>query len=153
MSYYTCMIPCGIFVLMLHDIGDFWLNLAKMVRDLNLMPGMGLDLLYGVLCIFWIYPRCVVPCMTYIRMQCLYLVGTWGPFANEYINFGKYAVFWYQQTVLIVLCGMNFFWSAMLLSTGIGKLLGGKKVYRNDWEEELKTNKKNKGLNKEKLKK
>ena len=40
----------------------------------------------------------------------------------------------------------------MLLSAGIGKLLGGKKEFRADWEEELKMNGKKSPVNKEKLK-
>ena len=74
-SYYSCQILIGLFVFMCHDVGDLMLNAAKMIRDLRIGPGWFLDGMYGLLCVAWVYPRCIATSMTYIYWGCIYMAG------------------------------------------------------------------------------
>jgi len=65
-SYYTNYETFGLCVLMCHDIGDFFMNIGKLVRDLQLSSGWKLDLFYLLIVISWFYPRVIVAMCTYI---------------------------------------------------------------------------------------
>jgi len=65
-SYFTSFEAFGLTVLMCHDIGDFVMNTAKIVRDLQLMSGWRLDVYYAFVLISWGYPRVIVPTFTYL---------------------------------------------------------------------------------------
>jgi len=65
-SYYTNFESFGLAVLMCHDIGDFIMNIGKLVRDLQLLCGWKLDLYYLLVVISWGYPRIIVAICTYI---------------------------------------------------------------------------------------
>jgi hypothetical protein len=84
-SYYSCMCHIGLFVLMIHDIGDFWLNLAKMMRDMRLGPGWLLDGAVLILVICWVYPRCIASFFTYISWGTYFAMG-WENFHNPYLG-------------------------------------------------------------------
>lgn len=143
LSYYTCMTNIGCFVLLLHDVGDIWLNLAKITRDMNLLPSFMLDIIYVFTCFFWIYPRVVVPMMTYVKIGVMYLLRydmTELKLDNQYLgDLGQWGIFIYQWLVQTALCGMNVFWSCMLIEAGVSKFFSKKGKYVNDWEEECKS--------------
>jgi len=56
----------GITVMMVHDIGDFIMNLGKVFRDLELASGWRIDILYIAIVLAWLYPRCFVAWVSYI---------------------------------------------------------------------------------------
>lgn len=97
------MTNIGCFVLLLHDVGDIWLNLAKITRDMNLLPSFMLDIIYVFTCFFWIYPRVVVPMMTYVKIGVMYLLRydmTELKLDNQYLgDLGQWGIFIYQWLV------------------------------------------------------
>jgi hypothetical protein len=84
-SYYSFMGGIGLFVLMIHDIGDFWLNLAKMMRDMRLGPSWMLDSAVLTLVVAWVYPRCIASYFTYISWGISFAMG-WIDCHNPYLG-------------------------------------------------------------------
>ena len=84
-SYFAGQIPIGLCVLMCHDIGDVFLNLGKMSRDLALLPNRALDFMYLLILVTWLYPRCYVTSTTYIWMGIQCIIG-WIKLENPYIG-------------------------------------------------------------------
>lgn len=66
-SYFGNHIAMAVTVLIAHNVGDIFLNLAKFCRDLKLLKGLAINLMFAVLCVSWFGPRvilistCVLP--------------------------------------------------------------------------------------------
>lgn len=72
-SYFGNEIAAGITVLIAHNVGDIFINLAKFCRDLKLVKGIGADLIFLTVFTSWFVPRvvlisaCVLPAGIYTR--------------------------------------------------------------------------------------
>jgi len=108
-SYFTNYETFGLLVLMCHDIGDFLMNIGKLVRDLQLAEGWKLDIFYLNIVVSWFYPRTIVAAFTYIpaSMNAFLQEGqTFGPFKAPimpYVNYTKFYAPRFLSTMLIAL--------------------------------------------------
>lgn len=73
MSYFGNQVAMGITVLAAHNVGDIFINVAKFCRDLKILKGLSMDLLFFALFTSWFVPRvilismCVLPAGIYTR--------------------------------------------------------------------------------------
>ena len=59
-SYFSNQVATGITVLIAHNVGDIFINLAKFSRDTKLVKGLSADLLFIALFVSWFFPRVVL---------------------------------------------------------------------------------------------
>jgi len=97
---------------MVHDIGDLFLNFAKMLRDMRLGPKWVLDISVVILCVAWVYPRCIATWLTYIYTG-FYFVNGWIDCPNRHLNISEFTGYFYLWSIICVLWLMNLFWSAL----------------------------------------
>lgn len=72
-SYFGNQVATGITVLIAHNVGDIFINLAKFSRDTKIVKGISADLLFITLFVSWFVPRvilisiCILPAGLYTR--------------------------------------------------------------------------------------
>jgi len=139
-SYYTNYETFGITVLMCHDIGDFLMNIGKLVRDLQLVKGWKVDVFYLLIVVSWFYPRTIVASLTYIpnSLYAFFEQGsTIGPYTvpkNDWVHYNKYYAPRLQSTMLIALWILNAYWICLIIQIGMAKSKKGD--YVAEWEGE-----------------
>merc|ERR1711879_865309 len=131
----------GIVVMLCHDISDFCLNFAKVVRDLRICTwGLVIDMLYLSIVFSFGYFRVFVAFNSWIFYG--YDVVGFAPmiFGGKELQgkdiFEKYLGITMLPHLLLLLGVMNIYWVWKAIELGIQKLKG--EGYTSEWEGEEK---------------
>jgi len=125
-SYFGNQIAMGITVLIAHNVGDIFINLAKFSRDLKLVKGLSADLLFVTLFVSWFGPRvilissCVLPAGIYTRHI---KEGVYDPALQPLISMMAPSDA-LQITMVFIIMILNVFWSYLLIKMAYNKIVG-----------------------------
>ena len=125
-SYYTNQLALGATILLIHDVGDIFLNLFKIFRDMKLLPNRPkvLDVIALLLFCTWFFPRvvlintCVIPVGTYTR----HFDETLFPPEFQDMKNKMFLVDILQITLVFVIMLLNLWWSGIIVMTAYRKL-------------------------------
>lgn len=127
-SYFINMHNMGVTVMMVHDIGDFVMNLAKVLRDLDLVKGWQLDFWYAGIVFTFGYFRTFVASVTYlvpgIGMLCPTEWGLTGMLMKHPMPYFDYTDTWgmsFMCVATLTLAGLNFYWVILIIGVGMKK--------------------------------
>lgn len=136
-SYLTNFEEYGVLVLILSDVSDAILNLAKQCRDQNLLRGTKLDVMFGVLIVVWISTRTTT-------LPICFSLAVWKFFTfspdifllkPEFMGMftsvrpGLHFVFFN----VYVICLLNMYWTKLILGMLVDKLFT-KGAYKCEYE-------------------
>lgn len=116
--------------MMVHDVGDFIMNMGKVFRDLELTSGWKIDCLYACIVLAWLYPRCFVAWVSYIPPgvgfvlpDSIYqkLPANFKKWPMPYLDYSKYVGFWFQAVMLMVISILNLYWIILIIGVGCKK--------------------------------
>ena len=124
-SYYTNQLALGATILLIHDFGDVFLNMAKITRDMKLFSKVPwiLDIIVVLLFITWFFPRvvlintCVLPPGIYTRHFDPTLLNA----QTEELGRKMLFVDSLQIFLVFVIMLLNLWWSGVILMTGYRK--------------------------------
>ena len=115
-SYYTNCYDIGVTILLLHDIGDVFLNLAKSWRDLRINKSFEIPI-FLCLMVSWIYPRSITQsfCLIYPAIVKFNPWTDYSSYKHSEIYEPVISGIILQQVCLVVLYLLNIFWGLTLL--------------------------------------
>ena len=126
-GYWCNMTVMNIVGIMCHDGGDFFMNVAKLARDLDLVKGWKLDILYGLTIFGFLYPRVIVAWLTYLP-ACIILtfpenlvIGSLKAKIMPYVQINHYLGIRIQCYGQCCLSLMNLYWSILIIQVGYKK--------------------------------
>lgn len=108
---------------MAHDIGDFVMNGGKVVRDLQLLDGIIVDMMYLSIVLSWLYPRVIFAWMGYLPIGFVTFGGcAWVPDGLcKYVDWNRLWGVGIQTVSLAVLSFMNLYWCILIIGVGCQK--------------------------------
>lgn len=144
-SYYTNNYGAAIIVLLVHDVCDIPLNLAKLMRDLDLMSThiKILDCVFLCIPLSWLYFRIIVPFMTYLptAYDILYTHGKCCVEGIDIMNMGTCCTtldtelglsinltYKLQIGGLLIFVFLNLIWFYQIIACGVNKKMTGEYV-------------------------
>lgn len=150
-SYLTNFEEYGVVVLILSDVSDTILSLAKQCRDINLLKGTKLDAMFGVLIVVWLYTRTTTlpicfslgiskfltfaPKMYLQKPELMKMYDAVRP-GLHFVVFNVYTI-----------CLLNMYWTKLILGMLVDKLFAKTKVaYKFEYEGDNSTKASEKSL-------
>lgn len=122
-SYNVNLSNFGFAMMMIHDIGDFCMNNAKVCRDLKLFKGWVLDILYASIVITFLYLRVIVMSLTLLPNGYHGVTKFWpfGPDRPEYkyTDPSGYYGIWALPIGMSTIVVLNAYWSYKIIEIGI----------------------------------
>jgi TLC domain len=129
-SYFTNQVAFGAVVLLIHDYGDVFLNLGKFVRDFKFAPNWMLNVIFMLLLLTWMVPRCFMICF------CVLPAGIYTRHFNPQLNDDRFTslqdMMFYvdllQIFFVIVIMLLNAWWSWFILRTAYLRYFAANKI-------------------------
>jgi hypothetical protein len=125
-SYFTNQIAFGATILLIHDYGDIFLNLGKILKDTKLVPpkvNFLVDIVYGLIFISWFGPRvfliatCVLPAGIYYR----HFDHKFDPLYTN-LRDQMTLVDLLQIFLVFVIMLLNLYWSYVIVYIGVQRI-------------------------------
>lgn len=137
-SYLTNFEEYGMLVLILSDVSDCFLNLAKQAKDLERLKGTKLDIMFVVMVIVWLYTR------TFSLPICFTLSWyKWFSFfpsvfkgditVLEMFNAAKPGIYFVIFNVNCIVA-LNMYWTKLLYELAMNKILKKSDSYTHSYE-------------------
>jgi len=151
-SYSSSTFPFCITILFMSDISDFWLTLARFLRDMKpfVFNWLVETAVFAVTMSFWLYSRVLVVCYCTMRGA---IVGYWriiteqsSLFASQYMYlvYSVCAHFLYILILLSILSGLILYWTFMILEMAYHRIYKKEENFAiRRWGEKEKVNGKN----------
>jgi len=142
-SYLTNFEEYGMLVLLLSDVSDCFLNLAKQAKDLERLKGTKLDILFTVMVLVWLYTRTfslpICFTLSWYKWLSLFPSVFRGDFTTlQMFNAAKPGIYFVIFNVNCIVA-LNMYWTKLLYELAINKILNKSDNYTHSYEG-LKTN-------------